>query len=197
MYLKKLKNKNDKSDNSELSAFIDSQYQEALALADYKQDIIKDLQYILFEYHQKKLEAIIEKGEKDVKNSQMNGLAGIIPLTSSYLNDKSLDDSVNYGSKAGKKHSDNYAGKAAKDGKMTGKKKNRAQKMKNKNGKDYTDNAFLANSLTVTEQGIGDNEQLYCFCKGVSFGNMIGCDNPNVIYMSFNAITVSYSMVPL
>lgn len=27
---------------------------------------------------------------------------------------------------------------------------------------------------------IDPNEPLYCFCKRVSFGEMVGCDNPEV-----------------
>lgn len=100
IYLKKLKNKNDKSDNTELTTQIDFCYQEGLALSDYKLEIVKDLQYVLFDYHQKKLDVIIEKGEKDLKNNQLMN-SGIIPSTTLYMNEKSMDDSINYGSKAG------------------------------------------------------------------------------------------------
>jgi len=36
---------------------------------------------------------------------------------------------------------------------------------------------------------VDPNEQLYCFCNYISYGNMIKCDNPLVIFIS-NLFTI-------
>lgn len=41
-------------------------------------------------------------------------------------------------------------------------------------------------SLNVEiDMPVDPNEPTYCFCKRVSFGEMVGCDNSDVIYFFF------------
>jgi inhibitor of growth protein 4 len=35
----------------------------------------------------------------------------------------------------------------------------------------------------VVDEGIDPNEPTYCICNQVSFGEMIACDNDDVIYI--------------
>jgi len=34
--------------------------------------------------------------------------------------------------------------------------------------------------LLLESDVIDKNEELYCYCNGVSFGDMVGCENPKV-----------------
>ena len=36
---------------------------------------------------------------------------------------------------------------------------------------------------------VDPNEPTYCFCNRVSFGEMVGCDNPDVRYPCFHQFT--------
>ncbi|KAF5094869.1 hypothetical protein D0Z00_003369 [Geotrichum galactomycetum] len=50
-----------------------------------------------------------------------------------------------------------------------------------KNRKDKNDavHAILANAGLDTGTGAEGEDEIYCICRQVSFGNMVGCDNPD------------------
>lgn len=41
----------------------------------------------------------------------------------------------------------------------------------------------IGHSADVLDMPVDPNEPTYCLCHQVSYGEMIGCDNPDVIYL--------------
>lgn len=60
------------------------------------------------------------------------------------------------------------------------------KKNENKNDYNYNENFDLQSYEDITYSEItgllNPNEPIYCFCNYVSYGNMVRCDNTNVIY---------------
>jgi len=88
-------------------------------------------------------------------------------------------------------------------------KKVKHRKVKNKNGQNrvnFQENSSKDQSnlteipeeykLDVMDMPIDPNEPTYCFCKQVSFGEMIGCDNPNCIIEWFHFACVELTKKP-
>ena len=180
VYLTKLQSKASEKEVTDLFNSIYSSYLTAISLSLTKEEIIKELHYLLFENNLEHLSQIIEKGEKEcAANAELNMQSGIFsqaPL-SSYLGDskQSIEDNYSNSGYSIKKN------RSFKDNKLLGKKKNRVNKIKNKK----ISNSLGSHQLEVVQpiepvpliditEGI---EQVYCFCKGPSYGNMIECDN--------------------
>lgn len=56
--------------------------------------------------------------------------------------------------------------------------------------------AGVAHSAEVLDMPVDPNEPTYCLCNQVSYGEMIGCDNPDVsilIYIILSLVSLSYS----
>ena len=180
VYLTKLQSKSSEKEVTDLFNSIYSSYLTAISLSLTKEEIIKELQYLLFENNLERLSQIIEKGEKEcAANADFNMQSGMMsqaPL-SSYLGDSKQSMEDNY-SNSGFSIRKN---KGLKDSKLLGKKKNRSNKIKNKKisnslGSHQVEVIQPIEPLPLTEftEGI---EQVYCICKGPSYGNMIECDN--------------------
>lgn len=183
LYLSKQKTKSGEKDINDLYNTIHSNYLTAISLSLTKEEIIKELQYLLFTHNLENLSRIIEKGEKEcAANAQINLTNGITPQSAplSFLADskQSIEDNFSISALSSKKN------KNLKDSKLLGKKKNRLKQAKNKkNG----NNQITLNSVDIPQPidsdiahagEIGEGlEQVYCFCKGPSYGNMIECDN--------------------
>lgn len=60
----------------------------------------------------------------------------------------------------------------------------------NFDGFDYNDELFQPN------QGEEDDKQLYCFCKSVSYGEMVACDGPHCKYEWFHYSCVNLTEPP-
>lgn len=45
--------------------------------------------------------------------------------------------------------------------------------------------AGVAHTAEVLDMPVDPNEPTYCLCNQVSYGEMIGCDNPDVIMNNF------------
>ena len=156
-YLQKLKEKENNNDLISLKNTIDNLYKENLTLSDYKQEILKELQYD-FEYSfLHKIEPIIEEGKKECQeqlmSTNLNGTFG----TSSF--NKIVNDDL-------KSISDLNDKKKKNEGKFIGIKKIRPKSRKKALGSEYIDEVSMPE---------GENE-VYCKCKKPSFGNMIECD---------------------
>ena len=55
------------------------------------------------------------------------------------------------------------------------------------------DTSALAHPADVLDMPVDPNEPTYCVCNQVSYGEMIGCDNPDVsILLSFESIDIYF-----
>ena len=66
-----------------------------------------------------------------------------------------------------------------------GKKRNRSSKQKSKEKEEIED----LSTPQIVEMAVSDfqeqeNEPKYCFCNGISYGDMIKCDNDKVYYIN-------------
>ena len=99
VYLTKLQSKSSEKEVTDLFNSIYSSYLTAISLSLTKEEIIKELQYLLFENNLERLSQIIEKGEKEcAANAELNMQSGILyqaPL-SSYLGDSKQSIEDNY-----------------------------------------------------------------------------------------------------
>uniref|UniRef100_A0A5F4W0R8 Inhibitor of growth family member 5 n=1 Tax=Callithrix jacchus TaxID=9483 RepID=A0A5F4W0R8_CALJA len=54
------------------------------------------------------------------------------------------------------------------------------KKKKHKGGSEFTDAILSVHPSDVLDMPVDPNEPTYCLCHQVSYGEMIGCDNPDV-----------------
>lgn len=193
IYLSKHKIKNDFVNSQQLAELynkIDQDYQTCISLASYKIQLINELHYMVFDNNMNEINKIIEKGEKEVKIHEMSNNQNGINNVPFSQGPKSTDDSFQ-NSTLSRKKGESTNGKnlsSSRDlNKFIGKKKNRAQKTKKKkiiySGNsdltelDYSQQTNNATTAIGNETGDGVVEQVFCSCKGPSYGNMIACDN--------------------
>jgi len=71
---------------------------------------------------------------------------------------------------------------------------------KSKKRKIKTNDAvFIPIQIEAVDEGIDPNETLYCICRQVSFGRMVGCDNENctVEVISFQKCNIKIQLLCL
>ena len=153
-YLDKLREKSLKR-NITLKS-IKTLYKEALALSDYKLELINEIKYILENEFVDKLNPIIEEGKNELE-----------------LNSKKItfEDNTTTDNESNPK-------------KFLNKKKNRSMKKskekekennKEKEKEKEKENIHMENNKNKM---IRDLKDVYCKCKRESYGKMIQCDNP-------------------
>ena len=153
-YLEKLREKSLKR-NITLKS-IKTLYKEALALSDYKLELINEIKYILENEFVEKLNPIIEEGKNELE-----------------LNNKKIifEDNTTTDNESNSK-------------KFLNKKKNRSMKKskerekennKEKEKEKEKENIHIENNKNKM---IRDLKDVYCKCKRESYGKMIQCDNP-------------------
>lgn len=160
-------------------------YKISMNLSSYKLQIINELNYLIYDLHMKEVDNIIEKGDKEVKDQQ----GGTLPLS---IETKSLDDSIS-NLPTSKKKTDS----SKPMNKMLGKKKNRtlSSKAKKKKPNENEPNHIFLPTLPPTDHG-NSSDQLFCFCKGPSYGNMIACDNNDCPIQWFHYNCVGITEMP-
>lgn len=52
--------------------------------------------------------------------------------------------------------------------------------------------AGVAHSAEVLDMPVDPNEPTYCLCNQVSYGEMIGCDNPDVSILFYTHLKIGY-----
>ena len=173
----KLHSKHNTQYLTDLHNKIINDYKISMSLSSYKLQIINELNYLIYDLHIKEVDNIIEKGEKEVKDQQ----GGTLPLS---IETKSLDDSISNLPTSKKKTDSTKPIKSI--NKMLGKKKNRSlsstktkkQKQINETNLPQPNHIFLSTPPTEHHgNNPNSSDQLFCFCKGPSYGNMIACDN--------------------
>jgi len=55
------------------------------------------------------------------------------------------------------------------------------------------DSSALGHPADVLDMPVDPNEPTYCLCHQVSYGEMIGCDNPDVSFIIYISMIVSSS----
>ena len=158
-YLNAMKTKDSKE--NEIKIQTEKYYKELLNLSDYKQNLIKELEYNIENNFLKKLPSIIEEGQKECKeqlaSSNLNLPYGANSFTNSIYNiatneEKSMSEFNEKG--------------------FLGNKTKRPNKKKNKL-KNTINNLEYSEDLAINQE---DNE-VHCICGGTSYGDMIECDD--------------------
>jgi hypothetical protein len=129
-------------------------YKELLNLSEYKQNLIKELEYILDKDFLKKIAPIIEEGQKELKDesTMANG------INSNYNKNTLEDKSTLINSEKNKKNE-----------KLLGNKTNRQNK-NNARKKNLT-------NIEYYDENAQNGEEHYCICEGKGDGKMIECDS--------------------
>ena len=168
-YLQNIKTKDENTnENIELKNNIDNIFQEILNLSDYKQELIKELKYILENSFLKKMIPIIEEGEKECKESSMS------------TNVNTLYGSNTYSCPISKSNNNDFKGildfgeKKKKNDSFLEKKKNRGLKNKKKIPGITSD--YIDDDVQSIKEVEKNKQDIYCKCKRPSFGEMIQCE---------------------
>ena len=165
-YLKEIKEDDQKTE--EMLIPIGKYYKELLTLSDYKQELIKELKYILEVDFLQKLGPIIEEGQKECQESKDQLPSSNINLpygANSFANPNFTKPTTEEQSFS------EFGEKKKKIDKSLGLKTNRSNKSRTKKRN-------LENSDYVEENGqIGEESEVFCTCKGQSYGQMISCDH--------------------
>lgn len=53
----------------------------------------------------------------------------------------------------------------------------------------------IAHPSDVLDMPVDPNEPTYCLCHQVSYGEMIGCDNPDVSYLKRNILSKNTELI--
>ena len=172
-YLQKIREKEIKNNElSTLKSSIEKKFKESLTLSDYKQEILKELEYI-FEYSFiNKIAPIIEEGQKECQeqllSNNLNGTYGTNSLTNPYTNKISSDDIIT--------NSEFNDKKKKNDINFLGNKKKRPNSFKNK--KRIPGTSEYPEEITQNlQEGDKEKQEVYCKCKRPSFGKMIECED--------------------
>ncbi|XP_043925543.1 inhibitor of growth protein 5 [Protopterus annectens] len=70
------------------------------------------------------------------------------------------------------------------------------KKKKNKASSDYTESILAVHPSDVLDMPVDPNEPTYCLCHQVSYGEMIGCDNPDCPIEWFHFACVDLTTKP-
>lgn len=167
-YLKKIKEKEiNNNDLISLKNTIDKLYLEILTLSDYKQEILKELNYILESSFLNKIEPIIEEGRKECQEKLMSNIPNNYDnnsFTNSLFNKTTTNDL--------KKISDfNEKKPKNDDNKLLGNKKYKSKTKK------IASSSEISNEGNQNLKGNEDKKDVFCKCHRQSFGLMIQCDN--------------------
>jgi hypothetical protein len=165
-YLKEIKETKDtKENNNETILYTNEKYyKELLNLSDYKQSLIDELKFILENDFLKKLEPIIDEGQKECQeqllSSNINLPYGANSFTNSIYNKQTSEE----------RSLSEYGEKKKKNEKLLGQKTNRTNKNKSKK------NLELNNEFSEDVLPDGEEFEVFCTCKRQSFGKMIACE---------------------
>ena len=160
-YLKDLKEKNQEEENI-FKITHDKKYKELLNLSDYKQSLINELKYILEYNFLKKIEPIIEEGQKECQEQLLTSNMNLPYSLNTYQNS-------NYNKVTTEEKSiSEFNEKKKKNDKMLGNKTNRQNKNKvrRRNYPEYNE-GMMQND---------EEHEVFCTCKRQSFGPMIACE---------------------
>ena len=156
-HLKDIKEKNQEEENI-FKITHDKYYKELLNLSDYKQSLIDELKYILEYNFLKKIEPIIEEGQKECQEQL---LSSNMQLGSGF-NKTTIDE----------KNVSIYSEKSTKNLKLLGIKTNRTSKNMFKKRNEINPEI----SGEYIPSNIDEDNQLHCKCKKPSYGKMIECE---------------------
>ncbi len=190
-YLQNKRNKSEKLDD--LRNAIDKDYQTLLQLNEQKVSNINEIDF-LSKVHLEDLEKVIDKYKSEFASENWNTAQEPEQLANSFVNqsfknekDKfkhSLNKSFNNVSLNGTNHVSISNDK--KKRKING--YDSQLEINKQNFDEGTSNYFSENNQ--------ENNELYCICQGISYGDMVGCDNPTCKYQWFHFGCVNLESQP-
>ena len=172
---------------------IENDFSNLTNLSEHKIELVNELNY-LQEFYLKKLNEIVESCEKNLPNLNL-ALANQLAMGDIKSLDRSIyyDDNYSVTGSSNRliiileKKTDHFSAKSNKDlsapnlsGALLKKKKNRSIKPKKENeeAEEFSPAVIESN---LYEYDKVELEPTYCFCNGVSYGDMIQCDFDGVI----------------
>lgn len=201
-FLQIKRNKGEK--HEDLKEKIDQDYNYLLNLNDMKQEALLDIEKIV-KKHMEELKSTIEKYEKEYITPYASTAANTSQLDSSYIEpsgksvkDKARNGFSNHhnqsftsnGNHNHKKNNSNFMDSSYSTVQVNSR-RNNSKKGQLKNASMLDETSLMAGSENVVE-----NNELYCFCQGVSYGDMIGCDNDSCKFQWFHFKCVGLEMQP-
>lgn len=205
-YLKKVENFN-KFEKTRVRNDMREKLDNAKTIAD-EQVSIAFQTYELVDKHIVHLDAVLANLDKDI-TERASTLLENEKNSSSCVADKEIDENCNTTNKKKKlkrkeklSPSPTYNSKI-KSKKVKGmKKKNKVNEREESKEEESSDEQSNLTELLdecrndILHMPIDPNEPTYCFCKQVSYGNMIGCDNPSCIIEWFHYPCVEITKKP-
>lgn len=187
-YLQKLKEKENKNNGDNESLIkIDKLHKELLVLSDYKQEIIKEIKYILEDSFLKKLTPIIQEGEKECQEQLI-------------ANNPNFSYNNNQYSNFYEKGNEEESVKKKKDENKTylGNKTNRTKTIKNKKVNGVASSNEHSEEKMNYQEGDQQGGEIYCRCNRGCFGKMIECENPgcSVGWFHYGCVGISENEEP-
>ena len=155
-YIKNLKENNRNTEESEILNSNNEYLKELMTLSDYKLKNIDELKYILEEDFIKKLNPIVEEGQKELKE-ELNSANG---NNNSIYNKITEDKSISI-----------IPDKIKKTEKLLG------NKTKRPNHNNRKKNAGNVEYYEENKQNGEEDNKIYCICNQPSYGKMIECDS--------------------
>lgn len=183
IYLNNKRNKAEKQE--ELKEIIDKDYQLLLALNQQKMENIKEMEF-LCKIHLDTIGVVAEKYEKDYASENWNS------------NQQDIDGFNNNSHSLGHGHGHSHGHGRHDKNKLKLKFQN--SNLNRQQGKVRESlNTFKQNVDTDNQKNINTNinEELYCFCQGVSYGDMVCCENSSCKLQWFHFSCVGLTSSPI
>ncbi|XP_078521800.1 inhibitor of growth protein 5 isoform X1 [Lissotriton helveticus] len=134
--------------------------------------------YEMVDKHIRRLDADLARFEADLKEK---------------LDGNDFDSPAGRGLKKGRSQKDKRGSRSR--GQRASEEDN-PKKKKLKGGSDYVENVLAVHPSDVLDMPVDPNEPTYCLCHQVSYGEMIGCDNPDCPIEWFHFACVDLATKP-
>jgi len=185
VFLNNKRNKADKQD--ELKEQIDKDYQLLLVLNQQKMDNIKEMEY-LCKIHLETIGVVAERYEKDYASENWN-----IQDIDGLINNHNISGSV-----YGHGHAHAYGHHSHSHGRHDKNKLKLKYQNSNLNRQGKVRDSHKAEAESENHKNTinNTNEEIYCFCQGVSYGDMVCCENTSCKLQWFHFSCVGLTASP-
>jgi len=192
-YLQNKRNKSEKLD--ELRNTIDKDYQTLLQLNDQKMSNINEVDF-LSKVHLEDLEKVIDRYKSEFASENWNTTQEPEQLANSFINQSFKNDKDKI------KHSLNKSFNTISNGtnhvshNLNDKKKKKPNGISHDSHLDFNKQNYDEGTSNYFSENNQENNEIYCFCQGVSYGDMVACDNPTCKNQWFHFACVGLEAQP-
>lgn len=198
LYLQNKRNKSEKLDD--LRDTIDKDYQTLLQLNEQKQSNINEIDF-LCKVHLEDLDKVIDKYKSEFASENWNSTQEPEQLVNNLVNQSFKNDKDKIKSSLNKSFNNvslngiNNISHISNGGNDKKKKKINNLSLNHDSLPDINKQNYDDGTSNYFSENNQENE-VYCFCQGVSYGDMVGCDNPTCKYQWFHFGCVNLEVQP-